>query len=99
MIPQSARMRGMAVEQCRRKGKEQTIVNKFAQLNSHNNFLLASGHLEPNLKGDSLIVEVPANYNTLNVVVLTPESSIKKSFSLQETEKRKFKDLRHAGIA
>ena len=54
-------------------------------LTSHNNFLLLSGHLETNLKDDCFIVNVPNNYNQLEIIVLTPISAIKKTFSLQET--------------
>ena len=41
---------------------------------------------------------MPLNYNQLELVVLTPTSAIKKSFSLKSSA-RQFKDLSHVGIA
>jgi len=66
-------------------------------ISSHNNFLLSSGHLETNLRGEKIEIEVPLNYNQLELVVLTPTSAIKKQFSLKSSN-RQFKDLRHVGI-
>lgn len=67
-------------------------------LNSHNNFLLSSGYLTSNLQGTSVTVEVPLNYNQLEIYLLTPATAIRKSFTLASTSHRTLKDLRHAGI-
>ena len=77
-----------------------SLANRYrTAINSHNNFLLLSGHLDTNIKGTSFSVDVPKNFNQLELVVLTPASAVKKTFSLKTNEKRKFKDLRHAGIS
>ena len=44
-------------------------------------------------------MDVPVNYSQLEIIILTPESAVKKSVSLKLTGNRKFKDLRHTGIA
>lgn len=71
---------------------------KVSPLSTHNNFLLLSGYLQNNLKGSTIKVDVPSSYNSLSVVVLTPATAIRKSFSLGEVEHKKLKDLRHAGL-
>lgn len=68
-------------------------------MNSHNNFLLTSGYLESNLHEKGLTVEVPSNYNQIEVLIVTPATAIRRTFNLGQTKDRKFKDLRHTGIA
>lgn len=58
--------------------------NIICSINSHNNFLVLSGHTETNLKGSTLSFEVPNNYNQLELIILTPESAMKKKISLTE---------------
>lgn len=67
-------------------------------LNSHNNFLLLSGEVASNLKGNSVTVDIPEGYSEIEVIVITPESAIKKSYPLGNVSPRKTKDLRHAGL-
>jgi hypothetical protein len=67
-------------------------------LNSHNNFLLLSGEVASNLKGSSVTVDIPEGYSEIEVIIITPESAIKKSYPLGNVSPRKTKDLRHAGL-
>ena len=64
-------MRGFANSKAAKKKKaaEQhgmSIRNVPSQLNCHKNFLLLSGHVETNIKGENVFsVNVPKNYNQL----------------------------------
>ncbi len=67
-------------------------------MNSHNNFLSLSGYVEYNLNGQIVTFEVPNNYNNVELLVLTPTTSITRNISLGNTQHKKNKDLRHVGM-
>ena len=69
-MDESAMMRGHANLKAAKKKKaaEQgmQIRHLISPLNCHNNFLLLSGHVETNIKGEAVLsVNVPKNYNQL----------------------------------
>jgi hypothetical protein len=67
-------------------------------LNSHNNFLLLSGDLSSNLKANSIKLEIPLGYNSIEVYILTPKTAIKNSYVLGFNQKHQKRDLRHTGL-
>jgi len=79
-------------------GSRDLITPRLTSLNSHNNFLLLSGDLISNLKGNTITVDIPHSYSEIEVLILTPESAIKQSFPIKFAHERKVKDLRHTGL-
>jgi len=67
------------------------------KLNSHNNFLGQTGHLSANVKVIKGI-RVPLGYNQLSVIVFTEDTSIKRDYSLPETNTSSI-NLTHSKIA
>jgi hypothetical protein len=64
--------------QQRLRGRKAQNVSKdlnspsLANINSHNNFLLFSGDLVSNLKGNTITVNIPEGYSQIEVLILTP---------------------------
>jgi hypothetical protein len=67
-------------------------------LNSHNNFLLLSTTLANNLNANSIELDIPQGYTSLEVYVLTPKSAIKSRYSFTSDLTLLKKDLRHTGL-
>jgi len=68
-----------------KKDKKTYPKPKATFINSHNNFLSLSGHAEYNLNGQTVTFEVPNNYNNVELLILTPTTSITKNISLGNT--------------
>lgn len=84
---------------CRKGGPPPSIDTANAPgLSNHNNFLLHSGHLSDNLKGDKLTVAVPKGYHNLVVYVVTSSSEVRKTFPLSVDTERELKNITHLGI-
>jgi hypothetical protein len=68
-----------------KKDKKACPKPKTTYMNSHNNFLSLSGYVEYNLNGQIVTFEVPNNYNNVELLVLTPTTSITRNISLGNT--------------
>ena len=79
-------------------GGKKRPPSQLQGLNSHNNFLQNAGVLSTNCKGETVEVVIPEGYGQMEVIVITPKTAIKRSFTLDNTEAPKTKDLTHTGL-